>query len=78
MAERHRNQLVIALGEGQQGEALRSLFDEAAERAGLPVTTWARRVLQAACGEPHEETVTRTEFVALTIRVRRLETLQRI
>lgn len=70
---RERHQLVIALGEGAQGRAIRQLFDEHAEKAGLPVTTWARRLLQRHCGEAVQEVVARSEMEALAARVQALE-----
>jgi hypothetical protein len=50
MTERERSQLVVSLGEGDDGQALRKALDEAAARVGKPVSTWAREVLQAQVG----------------------------
>lgn len=63
--ERHRSQFVISLGEGEKGEALRALFDQAAEQAGELPTVWARRTLIEAAGG-------RTEL-SLIRRIERLE-----
>lgn len=62
---RKRSQLVISLGEGKKGEALRALFDRAAMQAGEPITVWARRMLLAAAGGKTE--------LSLAERVERLE-----
>lgn len=42
---RERHQLVIALGEGQDGKNVRDLLDGAAAAAGKPVSVWARELL---------------------------------
>jgi hypothetical protein len=44
-ADRDRSHLVISLGEGADGLRLRQALDASAERAGKPVTRWAREVL---------------------------------
>jgi hypothetical protein len=49
--ERERYQLVVALGEGADGQRLREVLDRAAERAGKPVTVWARETLLTAAGD---------------------------
>ena len=49
--ERERYQLVVALGEGAEGQRLREVVDRAAERAGKPVTAWARETLLTAAGD---------------------------
>ena len=51
MNDRERSQLVIALGEGQDGKRVRDALDRAAEATGKPVSTWARDVLLIAAGE---------------------------
>lgn len=45
MKKRNRIQLVISLGEGDEGKCLREFLDRAAERAGKPITIWARERL---------------------------------
>lgn len=55
MAERERSQLVIALGEGPEGQRLREVLDRAAERTGKPVSAWARETLLAAAGDSKSE-----------------------
>lgn len=76
MAERERVQLVISLGEGRFGEKRRKALDDMAARHRTTVSAWARYVLLAAAGFEEEGMVTRQEFNALSIRVRRLETLE--
>lgn len=49
--ERERYQLVVALGEGVEGQRLREVVDRAAERAAKPVTVWAREILLTAAGD---------------------------
>jgi hypothetical protein len=51
MVERERFQLVISLGEGQDGQRSREILDRAAAAAGKPVSTWARDTLLIAAGE---------------------------
>ena len=48
--KRDRSQLVVAFGEGAEGRRLREIIDRAAERAGRPVSVWARETLLAAAG----------------------------
>ena len=48
--KRDRSQLVVAFGEGAEGRRLRQIVDQAAERAGRPVSVWAREALLAAAG----------------------------
>ena len=55
MVERERSQLVIALGEGAEGQRLREVLDRAAERTGKPVSVWARETLLAAAGDSKSE-----------------------
>lgn len=47
-AERDRSHLVISLGEGAEGLRVRQALDASAERAGKPVSRWAREVLVEA------------------------------
>lgn len=54
-AERDRAQLVIALGEGAEGQRMREVLDRAAERAGKPVSVWARETLMVAAGDSKSE-----------------------
>jgi hypothetical protein len=51
MNDRERSQLVISLGEGQEGLRLREALDRAAKALGKPVSAWARETLLAAAGE---------------------------
>lgn len=51
MNDRERSQLVIALGEGQDGQRVREALDRAAAAVGKPVGTWARETLLVAAGE---------------------------
>jgi hypothetical protein len=53
--DRERSQLVIALGEGPEGQRLREVLDRAAERAGKPVSVWARETLFVAAGDTKSE-----------------------
>ena len=53
--ERERYQLVVALGEGVEGQRLREVVDRAAERAAKPVTVWAREILLTAAGDSKSE-----------------------
>ncbi len=55
MVERERFQLVIALGEGAEGQRLREVLNSAAERTGKPVSVWARETLFSAAGDPKSE-----------------------
>lgn len=50
MVERERYQLVIGLGEGDEGKQNRSALDSAAADAKKPVTVWARELLLSAAG----------------------------
>ena len=52
-----RSQLVIALGEGPEGHRLREVLGRAADRAGKPVTFWARQILFVAAGDAKSEGV---------------------
>lgn len=45
-----RTELLIFIGNGDEGKALRKRFDTAAKVAGLKVTDWARKVLMQAAG----------------------------
>jgi hypothetical protein len=51
MADRERHQLVVSLGEGQDGQRAREVLDRAAAAAGKTVSTWARDALLSAAGE---------------------------
>jgi hypothetical protein len=42
---RDRVQMVISLGEGDEGRRLRALFDDAAESQGKALSAWARQQL---------------------------------
>ena len=55
MVERERSQLVVALGEGPEGQRLREVLDRAAERTGKPVSAWARETLLVAAGDSKSE-----------------------
>lgn len=55
MVERERSQLVVALGEGPEGRRLREVLDRAADRAGKPLSAWARETLLAAAGDSTSE-----------------------
>lgn len=55
MVERERHQLVVSLGEGPEGQRLREVVDRAAQRAGKPITVWARETLLAAAGDAKSE-----------------------
>lgn len=44
-SKRERAQLVVSLGEGERGAERRELLEQAAFRARVPVSTWARTVL---------------------------------
>lgn len=50
MAERERHQLVVGLGEGEDGREHREALDRAALDANKPVTVWAREILLTAAG----------------------------
>jgi hypothetical protein len=50
MADRERYQLVVGLGEGDEGQRAREVLDKAAEAVGKPVTVWARETLLTAAG----------------------------
>jgi hypothetical protein len=49
-AERERSQLVVALGEGAEGQRLKDALDQAAQRAGKTTSAWAREILMTAAG----------------------------
>lgn len=71
LESRVRAQLCVALGDGEAGRERKRLIEQAASRAGLSVSSWARRALCLAAGLP--DVLTRDEFDALELRVRRLE-----
>lgn len=75
---RDRHQLVVALGEGEVGAERKAAIVAFAAAQELTVSAWARQVLLAAAGVEYEGSVTREEFNALSIRVRRLESQVRI
>lgn len=55
MGERERIQLVLALGEGAEGQRLREVLDQAASRAGKVVSAWAKEILFEAAGASKAE-----------------------
>lgn len=61
--KRDRYQLVIALGEGIEGQRRREWIEAAAGRRTL--SSWARDTLLAAAGAPLEGPASRTELVRL-------------
>jgi hypothetical protein len=63
-AERDRSHLVISLGEGPEGLRIRQALDTSAERAGKPVTRWAREVLvEASQTNPTIDPIVEVEMV---------------
>jgi hypothetical protein len=48
--ERDRNQVVVALGDGKEGQRVKALLAKAAERAGQSLSSWARERLLVAAG----------------------------
>lgn len=73
LIHRHRQQIIVSLGEGAEGETRRVALDAAAARAGVPLSTWARRALLDAVNLQHDEAPTRAELRALEVRVVALE-----
>lgn len=71
--KRDRYQLVVSLGEDEEGRERRELIDRAAEKAGKLTTVWARELLLQACGAPVTTQVSRAELEALEKRVEWLE-----
>jgi len=70
---RSRNQLVVALGDGDVGRARRAAIEVAAENAGKTLSAWGLSVLMKAVGTPIERHPSLAEFEALVERVRELE-----
>lgn len=62
---RDRYQLVISLGEGLKGAALKAKLEAGAEANGMNVSAWSRLVLAEAVGA--------AESLSLGERVKRLE-----
>lgn len=69
---RDRAQIVISLGEGADGQQLRSVYERAAKRAGVSLSEWARDVLSEAAGVP-ERVSERAFLIKLGLRVSELE-----
>jgi hypothetical protein len=59
--KRDRYQLVIALGEGEEGQRRREWIEAAAQ--GQPLSCWARDTLLAAAGAPLEGPASRAELL---------------
>lgn len=70
---RVRAQLCVPLGDGNAGRERKRIIEAAASQAGRTVSSWARQVLCVAAGLPGAELVSRGEYEALELRVRRLE-----
>lgn len=78
--KRARSQLVVSLGQGDEGASFRTAIDAAAREAKLPVTVWARRLLieAAGAGWASSEPPSRREFSELVQRVAELEGMEAV
>ena len=63
--DRERSHLVIGLGEGTEGQRAREALNRAADRAGKPVSTWARESLLGAAVEAHEDPLVELELLTI-------------
>lgn len=70
---RQRHHLSIALGDGPRGAEVRRAIELAAEREGVKVSAWCRRVLTDEAKSTESGFATRGEFEALAARVGELE-----
>lgn len=72
-AARHREQVTIVLGHSSEGIERRKAIEAAAERAGMTISSWCKKVLVEQAGLADDASVRRSELDALEGRVRALE-----
>ena len=71
--ERDRNQVVVALGDGREGQRTKALLAKAAERAGQSLSSWARERLLVAAGIRSETPAEPLVQVQIGVRVTTLD-----